>query len=134
MADRFRKVVSEKPFTILDNAALRDSKLSLKARGLLCTCMSLPPDWSFSIRGLASLCREGRDAIATALNELEAAGYLRRNRIQGRTEAGTFGGTEYVFYEAPVGDFKSPWPENPATDEPATGQPYTGNPPLQNKE
>lgn len=137
MPDTFRKVLKDKPFTVLDNETLRDPRLSLKARGLLCTCMSLPPDWNFSIRGLASVCKEGRDAIAAALTELEHAGYLRRNRIQGRSENGTFGGTEYVFFEDPQNaeDVSAPpWPEKPATDEPATEKPSTENPPQQNKE
>lgn len=137
MPDTFRKVLKDKPFTVLDNEALRDPRLSLKARGLLCTCMSLPPDWNFSIRGLASVCKEGRDAIAAALTELERAGYLRRNRIQGRSEDGTFGGTEYVFFEDPQDpeDVSAPpWPGNPATDEPATDNPSPENPPQQNKE
>lgn len=122
MPDSFRKVLKDKPFTVLDNEALRDSSLSLKARGMLCTCMSLPPDWSFSVRGLAAICKEGREAVASALSELERAGYLRRNKLQSRSEDGTFGGTEYVFYETP-----QPWPGNPATDEPATDEPSTKN-------
>ena len=137
MPDSFRKVLKDKPFTVLDNEALRDPRLSLKARGLLCTCMSLPPDWNFSIRGLATVCKEGRDAIAAALTELERAGYLRRNRIQGRGEDGTFGGTEYVFFEDPQSAEDNPappWPEKPATDEPATENPSPENPPQQNKE
>ena len=137
MPDTFRKVLKDKPFTILDNEALRDPRLSLKARGLLCTCMSLPPDWNFSIRGLASVCKEGRDAVAAALTELERAGYLRRNRIQDRSEDGTFGGTEYVFFEDPHvmdDDPAQPCTENPATDEPVTDNPCTENPPKQNKE
>ncbi len=127
MPDSFRKVLKDKPFTVLDNEALRDSSLSLKARGMLCTCMSLPPDWRFSVRGLAAICKEGREAVASALSELERAGYLRRNKLQGRSEDGTFGGTEYVFYETP-----QPWPGNPATDEPATDNPCTDEPSTEN--
>ena len=127
MPDRFRKELRDKPFTILDNAALRDPRLSLRARGLLVTCMSLPPDWSFSVRGLATLCKEGKDAVGTALNELEKAGYLRRNQLHG--EGGAFGCTEYVFYEE-----AQPCPENPDTVKPDTAEPDTANPPEQKKE
>lgn len=127
MPDRFRKELRDKPFTILDNAALRDPRLSLRARGLLVTCMSLPPDWSFSVRGLATLCKEGKDAVGSALVELEKAGYLRRNQLHG--EGGAFGGTEYVFYEE-----AQPCPENPDTVKPDTAEPDTANPPEQKKE
>ena len=127
MPDKFRKELRDKPFTILDNAALRDPRLSLRARGLLVTCMSLPPDWSFSVRGLATLCKEGKDAVGTALSELEKAGYLRRNQLHG--EGGAFGCTEYVFYEE-----AQPCPENPDTVKPDTAEPDTANPPEQKKE
>lgn len=127
MPDRFRKELRDKPFTILDNVALRDPRLSLRARGLLVTCLSLPPDWSFSVRGLAALCKEGKDAVGSALIELEKAGYLRRNQMHG--EGGAFGCTEYVFYEE-----AQPCPENPDTAKPDTAKPDTANPPQQKKE
>ncbi|MBR1660543.1 MAG: helix-turn-helix domain-containing protein, partial [Oscillospiraceae bacterium] len=71
--------------------------MSLKARGMLCTVLSLPPDWSFSVRGLATLCRDGRDAVASSLTELEALGYLRRRQV--RDDSGAFASTEYIFFE-----------------------------------
>ncbi|MBS4961217.1 MAG: hypothetical protein KHZ62_10470, partial [Clostridiales bacterium] len=33
--------------------------------------MSLPEEWNYTTRGLASICKEGVDAIGSALKELE---------------------------------------------------------------
>lgn len=38
-------------FTVVDSYALRDDNLSLKARGLLVTMLSLPDNWQFSENG-----------------------------------------------------------------------------------
>ena len=81
-------------------------------------CLSLPEDWSFSIRGLASICVDGQAAIQTALDTLEELGYLRRDRNQGHQENGKFGGVRYVFYDAP---------QSPCVDFPYTDEPYTEN-------
>ncbi|MDO4649804.1 MAG: helix-turn-helix domain-containing protein, partial [Eubacteriales bacterium] len=61
---------------------LRDPNLSLRAKGLLAMCLSLPDDWVYNISGLTLLCKEGRDAVMTVLKELEANGYLSRQRIR----------------------------------------------------
>lgn len=42
-------------FTTMLNHHLRNRNLSLKAVGLLSKMLSLPPDWDYSIRGLAML-------------------------------------------------------------------------------
>ena len=125
MSDNFRKVLRDKPFTAIDNETLRDPDLSLKARGLLVTCLSLPPDWSFSVRGLVAACKDGRAAIESALKELEAAGYLRRSRIQEHNENGTFGGTLYTFFEVRQ---TQPCAENPHTVDAPSASPCAGNP------
>ena len=38
--------------------------------------LSLPDDWNYTTRGLAKICKEGVDAIGSALRELETAGYI----------------------------------------------------------
>ena len=92
--------------------------MNLKALGLLCLCLSLPEDWNFSIRGLASICVDKQTAIMTALDMLEELGYLRRDRSQGHQENGKFGGIRYVFFDAP---------QKPCIDFPYTDEPYTEN-------
>ena len=92
-----------KDYTIMSNAHLKDSRLSLKAKGLLSYMLSLPDDWKFSTRGLIVNCREGADAVRTALRELEGMGYLRRTRI--RSASGNYVEGEWLVYEIPRKDF-----------------------------
>jgi hypothetical protein len=65
-------------FTVIDNQAIHDADLSLKATGLLCYLLSLPPDWDISGRALANMKKDGRDAVYSGLKELEESGYVRR--------------------------------------------------------
>lgn len=70
--------------TVLQRAALQDTRLSFRARGILGAVLSRPADWTTNAERLA--CEspgEGRDAIRKALKELEAVGYLVRRRVQG---------------------------------------------------
>ena len=58
--------------------------------------LSLPDDWNYTTRGLAKICKEGVDAIGSALRELETAGYIVRNQL--RDQQGRISDTEYVIY------------------------------------
>ena len=117
--DTFEVIRSEDPFTRINNGIFRDRRLNLKALGLLCLCLSLPEDWHFSIRGLASICVDGQAASVSALDALEELGYLRRDRNQEHQENGKFGGVRYVFFDVPAA---------PCVDFPYTAEPYTENP------
>lgn len=115
-------------YTTMSNYHLRDKRLSLRAMGLMSKMLSLPDDWDYTVVGLASICKEGRDAVRKALQELEAAGYLIRE--QGRSK-GNFSANNYTLYEQPgaaEADRASPLTENPSTVNPSTGKPSTGNP------
>ena len=99
---------------------LRDTQLSLKAIGLFSIILSLPPEWDFSIAGLAAITKDGIATVRAALNELEASGYLARKRV--RREDGKLENNEYTFYEIPrVGKPAQEKPEEelPAEDPPA---------------
>ena len=67
-----------------------DRSLSLKAKGIYCQIRSLEgnPEWVFTIRGFASLVRDGVDAVTAGIKELEEAGYIIRARK--RSENGRF--------------------------------------------
>lgn len=41
-------------FTIVDNSYLKDTRLSLKAKGLFTVMLSVSPSWEFSISDLQS--------------------------------------------------------------------------------
>ena len=69
-------------YTVMSNHHLRNKELSLKAKGLLSQMLSLPEDWDYTTRGLASICKEGVDSVCATVRELEAAGYIIRRRIR----------------------------------------------------
>ena len=87
-------------FTWMKNIHLRDRFLSLKAKGLLSVMFSLPKDWDCTITGMAYISKEGISAIRATIKELEAAGYITRERI--RNEAGQLKDMKYTIHETPV--------------------------------
>ena len=109
-------------YTVMSNYHLRDTRLTLKAIGLLSKMLSLTDEWDYTTRGLAAICKEGVDAIGGALRELEAAGYIVRHQL--RDKQGRISDTEYVIYEQPQ-------PKNPDTPQPDTASPDTGNPDME---
>ena len=113
-------------YTVMSNHHLDDPRLSLKAIGLLSKILRLPDDWDYTLEGLARICKEGKDAIRSAIVELEQAGYIERR--QTHAADGSFAGNEYIVHECPVGADASPSSENPTTDNPLTDNPLTGNP------
>lgn len=78
-------IQENKDYTVMTNHHLKDRTLSLKAKGLMSLLLSPPDDWNHTVAGLADFCRDGKDAIRSALKELEEAGYLKRehNRKDG---------------------------------------------------
>ena len=120
------RVEKNRDYTVMSNHHLRNTDLSLKSKGLLSMILSLPDDWNYTTRGLASICKEGTDSIGSALKELERAGYIVRNRL--RDSKGKIVDVEYVIYESP----HHPDTGEPCEDEPDTAYPYTENPDMDN--
>ena len=52
----------------MSNHHLRNTELSLRAKGLLLQILSLPEDWDYTLTGLCHINRESKDAICTAIN------------------------------------------------------------------
>lgn len=71
---------AEGKFVQIANAALQDRRLSFKARGVLAFVVSLPPDAHLTAAWLEQQGAEGREAIRSALRELEKCGYYRRTK------------------------------------------------------
>lgn len=58
-------------FTVMSNYHFKERKMSLKAKGLLSLMLSLPDDWNYSISGLVTLSKDGKDAVMAALEALK---------------------------------------------------------------
>ncbi|TSD48603.1 replication protein [Rhodococcus sp. KBS0724] len=70
-------------FTIITNAVVNDRRLSFRARGVLIYLLSKPADWRTRSESIAAQSdKDGRDAVRSAMREMEAFGYLVRNRVQ----------------------------------------------------
>ena len=121
------RVEKTKGYTVMSNYHLRDENLSLKAKGLLSLVLSLPEKWDYSIKGLESICKEGKASVASALKELEEFKYLERERVFG--EKNRITGFTYVFYEFP----KSPYTDFRYMESPYPGFPYTDFPDMENQ-
>ena len=127
------RVEKTKDFTIMCNHHLRNRKLSLKAKGLLSLMLSLPEDWDYTTKGLAHICKDGIDAISTALKELEQQGYLTRECV--RLPNGRLGDIEYTIHEQPATlDIppNSPKRENPRQVNPGQAFPEQVKPEQEN--
>ena len=115
-------------YTIMSNYHLRDNRLSMKAKGLMSVMLSLPPEWDYSLRGLAAISRESVNSIASMVKELEECGYIER--YQERNANGKMGGAVYNLYEKPKTDEPShnlPCPKKPNTVKPRSEKPCPEN-------
>lgn len=108
-------------YTIISNSVLKNKNLSLKAKGLYAYMWSLPDDWDYSVAGLVTLLKEGKDAINEALKELEREGYLVRTILR---KGGKFSDMDYILHEFPQ---FSPFTENPQAEKPFTENPQQLN-------
>lgn len=122
------RVNKTKNFTVMSNHHFKEKKMSLKAKGLLSLMLSLPDDWNYSVSGLVSLSKDGKDSVMSALTELEKFGYLIRVRMT--NEKGQFNGIEYNIFEEPQKD--NPTAANRITDNQHKEKQNTENQPLLN--
>ena len=117
-------------YTVMSNYHLRDKSLPLKAKGLLSVMLSLPEDWDYTLKGLATLSADGLDTARSAVNALEQAGYITRRQTS--DAKGRFACNEYHVYEYPPS--ASPLSGNPITGNPSTEKPLSGKATQLNKE
>ena len=143
------RVEKTRDYTVMSNHHLRNTELSLKAKGLLSLMLSLPENWDYTTKGLSFICKDGIDSINGGIRELEANGYVIRKRL--RNEKGQLTITEYTIFEQPqtldTNDIPpkgenpilgnpiqeipvqgKPILENPILDKPKQGEPILGNP------
>lgn len=99
-------------YTCISNDVFR-SDLSLKARGMLCTMLSLPDDWEFSENGLQAILKDGQTSVRSAIKELESAGFLSRTRE--RDESGRMGRCIWIVCDYPR--FENPSMGAPSLDK-----------------
>ena len=93
------RIEKTRDYTVMSNHHLRNTNLSLKAKGLLSLMLSLPENWDYTTKGLARICKDGVDSICAGVRELEEQGYVIRERV--RNPNGQLGAIEYTILEQP---------------------------------
>lgn len=119
------RIEKTRDYTVMANHHLRNTALSLKAKGLLSLMLSLPEDWDYTTKGLARICKDGVDSICSTVKELEEHGYVMRRRI--RNDKGQMVTVEYIILEQPQ-------PPSPEPEKPKRENPVLDNPILENHE
>jgi len=106
------------PFTQVSDDVLKDSKLTMRAKGIYAYAFSKPEGWEFSASRIVKDCEDGKKSILAGLKELEGAGYLERKRLSS-------GKVIYQFNlrkpESPKG-FRASLPDRPKGSEPKRQQ------------
>ena len=123
------RIEKTRDYTVMSNHHLRNTDLSLKAKGLLSLMLSLPDGWDYTTKGLARICKDGVDSICAGIQELEKHGYVIRERV--RLPTGQLGAIEYTILEQPRPPEpkpEKPERENPVQVKPVLGKPEQGNP------
>lgn len=93
------RVEKNRNYTVINNEFLKNKELSLKAKGLLAVCLSLPDTWDWSIAGLVAICKESITSVRSSLKELEEHGYVAITKL--KDDKGRFV-YNYTIYESPV--------------------------------
>ena len=121
------RIEKTRDYTVMSNHHLRNTNLSLKAKGLLSLMLSLPEEWDYTTKGLARICKDGVDSICAGVRELEEQGYVIRERV--RNPNGQLGSIEYTILEQPrPPEREKPERENPVLDNPILGSPVLEEP------
>lgn len=118
------RIEKNRDYTVMANHHLRNTALSLKAKGLLSLMLSLPEDWDYTTKGLAKICKDGVDSICSAVSELEGQGYVIRERI--RNAKGQLTDIQYTILERPEPPL--PGQGKPKQENPVLGSPVLGDP------
>lgn len=117
------RVARRSRFTTIDQRTVNDARLSFRARGVLVWLLDKPDDWRCNADQIAAAGSEGREAVRSALRELEKHGYLRRDRHQ---DAEGHWVTTTTVYETPT-EAQEPVVGYPAAGAPDLGQPDPGS-------
>ncbi|MFE2991461.1 hypothetical protein [Streptomyces sp. NPDC059262] len=127
-------------YTTVFNHAVRDRRLTRRARGLLVELLSHRDGYGVSLAMLIKAGPEGKDALTVALRELERHGYLHRERE--RDPGGRLREARYYLTDMPDGVeivAQAPWVTPPGKRHEGTeavlsrsrrSAPESENPPL----
>jgi hypothetical protein len=132
------------PYVMIDRRVAEDAALSWKAKGLMSYLLSRPDNWQVRIDDLIKRSADGETAVRSALRELEAHGYIVRERLT-EPQSGRFAGIRLTIYERPLAadersqperrrhadaaddQGQSPWMESPRVASPPGENPHAAD-------
>lgn len=76
-----KKTINKKEnFTSIHNKLINDSRISLKAKGIMLYMLSKPENWKYNPKEIAKNSKDGLDSVYSGIKELIGAGYISRAR------------------------------------------------------
>lgn len=121
----------ENPYVQINRVMFDEPNLSLKAKGFIGYCLSKPDHWQFYVEQLASVLKEKKTAIYSAIKEAIAEGYCIKFQL--RDAKGKVGKCEYIVSDSKeeIIRIKEELKEFlPLSGFPLAGNPLAGNQPL----
>ena len=119
-----KKTINKKEnFTSIHNKLINDSKISLKAKGIMLYMLSKPENWKYNPKEIAKNSKDGLDSVYSGIKELMESGYISRIRHSDGTV------DYFVFEDAEendIIDFSKK--ENPNRENPNRENPNRENP------
>ena len=123
-----KKTINKKEnFTSIHNKLINDSRISLKAKGIMLYMLSKPENWKYNPKEIAKNSKDGLDSVYSGIKELIGAGYISRARhSDGTVDYFVFEDVE----ENDIVDFSKK--ENPNRENPNRENPNRENPNREN--
>lgn len=116
-------------FTMILNEAIRDERLSWRAKGILAGCLSHASGFKFNKAWIMKHGTEGRDAVTAALAELREFGYLE-DKVRRCEKTGRVLSRELTFRDRPTVRLETRLTENQSTGKPSYGKPVALRRPI----
>lgn len=113
-----RSARKERDFSIVSNSVLQDSRLSMRALGLLVRLLSRPDNWETNSETLAREFNCGREQMRSVLGELRDAGYILL--VKNQDSKGHWSSKWYI-YDEPI--HEEPKSDKPKPENRVLGQP-----------
>lgn len=89
-------------YLVVSNAILRDTRLSVAAKGTLLMMLSNSNDWNFNTKWIERNANVSHNTALKILHELQAAGYIIVPSKRSRGENGRFNNGEWIVRECPT--------------------------------
>ena len=115
-------------YSVVDNTALEDSRLSWKAKAIITYIVGKPIGWKCRISDLVKKSKDGKGSVQSAIKELKKYGYAELI-VERDPETGQFADQYLSILDRPM--LENPQTENPPTENRQTVNPQTVNPPTE---